>query len=72
MKKKESWPRLLALTSFFFVELPGIEPELLPGKTLSGLHFRSNSFQFGTPRYLRFRFSGLDGVKSFRSARLSH
>lgn len=23
---KESWPRPLALTSYFFVELPGIEP----------------------------------------------
>jgi hypothetical protein len=24
--KKENWPELLALTSIFFVELPGIEP----------------------------------------------
>jgi hypothetical protein len=26
LMKKENWPRLVALTSFFFVELPGIEP----------------------------------------------
>jgi hypothetical protein len=24
--KKENWPELLALTSIFFLELPGIEP----------------------------------------------
>jgi hypothetical protein len=26
LTKKESWPRLLALTSVSLVELPGIEP----------------------------------------------
>ena len=26
LDEKESWPRLLALTSIFLVELPGIEP----------------------------------------------
>jgi hypothetical protein len=26
MKKKENWPELMALASYFSVELPGIEP----------------------------------------------
>jgi hypothetical protein len=38
------------------VELPGIEPELLPGKMHSGLLFRYVSFPFSPARYLRFRF----------------
>jgi hypothetical protein len=46
----------LALTSFPCVELPGIEPELLPGKMHSGLLFRYVSFPFSPARYLRFRF----------------
>jgi hypothetical protein len=51
----ENWPELLALTSYFFEELPGIELELLPGEMLSALPVRSVSFRFGPVRYLRFR-----------------
>jgi hypothetical protein len=29
--EKENWPELVALTSIFSVELPGIEPDALPG-----------------------------------------
>jgi len=39
----------------FLVELPGIEPELLPGKMHSDLPVRSGSFRFSPARYLRFR-----------------
>ena len=38
------------------MELPGIEPELLPGKMHSELLLRSAWFHFGPARYLRFRF----------------
>jgi len=54
--EKENWPELAALTSAFSVEPPGIEPELLPGKTHSELLFRYVSFRFSPARYLRFRF----------------
>ena len=37
------------------VELPGIEPELLPGIMPSELLFRYVSFRFSPARYLRFR-----------------
>ena len=36
------------------VELPGIEPESLPGVLHSELRFRYISFQFSPIRYLRF------------------
>ena len=38
----------------FFVELPGIEPELLPGEMLSELQFHYVSVRFSPARYLRF------------------
>jgi hypothetical protein len=44
----ENWPELVALTSIFSVELPGIERELLPGEMLSALPSRSGSVQFVT------------------------
>jgi hypothetical protein len=53
--EKESWPRLLAMTSFPCVELPGIEPDSLPGLLPSELLFRYVSFRFVPARYLRFR-----------------
>jgi hypothetical protein len=37
------------------VELPGIEPELLPGILPSGQQFHYVSVRFGPARYLRFR-----------------
>ena len=39
----------------FLVELPGIEPDALPGLLPSELPFRSVSFRFSPARYLRFR-----------------
>jgi hypothetical protein len=38
----------------FFVELPGIEPDALPGLLLSDLLVRYVSFRFSPVRYLRF------------------
>ena len=38
------------LTNYFSVELPGIEPELLPGKMASDLLFDYSSFQFSPVR----------------------
>ena len=38
------------------MELPGIEPETLPGKMHTELRFRYVSFPFSPARYLRFRF----------------
>jgi hypothetical protein len=51
---KESWPRLLALTSFSLVELPGIEPGALPVLLPSELPVRYVPFRFNPARYLRF------------------
>ena len=44
LDEKESWPRLLDLASFSSVELPGIEPDALPGLLVSEQAFRSVSF----------------------------
>jgi hypothetical protein len=38
------------------VELPGIEPECLPGNMHSELQFRSGSIRFSPVRYLLFVF----------------
>jgi hypothetical protein len=46
----------LALTSIFYVELPGIETDDLPGLLGSQLPVRSVSFRFVPARYLWFRF----------------
>ena len=43
------------LTSTFSVELPGIEPDALPGLLSFQLQFRYVSFRFVTVRYLRLR-----------------
>jgi hypothetical protein len=43
----------MALTSTFSVELPGIEPEALPGLLRSELLFRYITFPFSPVRYLR-------------------
>jgi hypothetical protein len=56
LMKKENWPELVALASIFSVELPGIEPDALPGLLPSELLFRYVSFRFVPARYLRFRF----------------
>jgi hypothetical protein len=64
LAKKKNWSEPTALTSTFSVELPGIEPDALPGLLPLQLPFRSVSFRFSPVRYLRLRFSGLDGVKS--------
>src|SRR5271163_3011103 len=53
--RKENWPELVALTSTFSVELPGIEPDALPGLLPSKLPVRYISVRFGPVRYLRFR-----------------
>jgi hypothetical protein len=49
------------------VELPGIEPDALPGILGSEQRFRSVSFQFSTARYLRVCFRVL--TASRRSSR---
>jgi hypothetical protein len=54
LMKKENWPELTFLTSVFPVELPGIEPDALPGLLACELRFRYVSFQFSPARYLRF------------------
>jgi hypothetical protein len=51
--KKRNWPELAALTSIFSGELPGIEPELLPGKMPFELPVRDVSLRFSSARYLR-------------------
>jgi hypothetical protein len=61
--RNESWPKLRALASTFLVELPGIEPDALPGLLPSELQFRYVSVRFSPVRHLRFSFAGLDGVK---------
>ena len=38
------------------MELPGIEPELLPGEMLAELPFRSVPVRFSPAHHLRFRF----------------
>ena len=47
---------LYPLSCCLSVELPGIEPEPLPGKMPSELLFRYVSFPFSPARYLRLRF----------------
>jgi hypothetical protein len=46
----------LRAPSFSVVELPGIEPDVLPGLLRCELRFRSASVRFSTSRYLRFHF----------------
>jgi hypothetical protein len=46
----------IAMTCMYFVELPGIETDALPGNLVAQLPFRSISVQLSTARYLRFRF----------------
>ena len=57
------------LTSIFSVELPGIEPDALPGRMPSKLRFRSVSVRFVPVRYLRFRFRVLIMKRSGSSKR---
>jgi hypothetical protein len=56
LMKKKNWPELVALTSIFSVELPGIEPAALPGLLPSELPVRYVSFRFSPARYLRLSF----------------
>jgi hypothetical protein len=53
--KMKSWPGLAVLTSAFSVELPGIEPDALPGNMLPELPVRSVSVRFSPALYLRVR-----------------
>jgi hypothetical protein len=53
--EKRKLAKALALTSAFSVELPGIEPVVLPGLMPSELEFHYVSFRFSPVRYLRFR-----------------
>jgi hypothetical protein len=46
LMRKKNWPELTALTSYFFVELPGIETDALPGILDSEQQFRYASFPF--------------------------
>jgi hypothetical protein len=48
----------------FSVELPGIEPDALPGNLPAELSVRSVSFRFSTSRYLRFRFRVLTASRA--------
>jgi hypothetical protein len=65
--KKENWPELVALTSIFSVELPGIEPAALPGKMPSDLTVRYVSFRFNTARYLRIPIQVLTASRAVSS-----
>jgi hypothetical protein len=51
----ENWPELVALTSVFSVELPGIEPDLLSSEMLPELQFHYVSIRFSPAHYPRFR-----------------
>jgi hypothetical protein len=53
--KKKTGQSLMALTSFFSVELLGIEPASLTGLLPSELPVRYVSLWSSTARYLRFR-----------------
>ena len=53
--ESENRLEVIALTSRFPVELPGIEPDALPGNLPPELPVRSISVQFSTSGYLRFR-----------------
>jgi hypothetical protein len=55
----ENWPELVALTSLFSVELPGIEPAAPPGLLASEQQFRSASLRFVPAGYLRLRSQAL-------------
>jgi hypothetical protein len=57
--EKRNWPELAALTSIFSVELPGIEPDALPGNMPPDLPVRSISVLFSPARCLRIRFQAL-------------
>jgi hypothetical protein len=65
--KKENWPELVALTSIFSVELPGIEPDALPGPLRSELPVGFDSVQFSATRYLQFRFRVLTASRAVSS-----
>jgi hypothetical protein len=55
------------------VELPGIEPDALPGNMRSELPVRSISFRFSPARYLRFRSRVLTasrGITNFPAHRV--
>jgi hypothetical protein len=58
----------MVLASYFSVELPGIEPELLPGKMHSELLFRYVSFPFSPARYLRLCFRVLTASRAVQAS----
>jgi len=55
LRRRRPTSSALTLTSVLFVELPGIEPDALPGLLPYELRFRSVSVPFSPVRYLRFR-----------------
>ena len=65
--EKENWPELVALTSIFSVELPGIEPAALPGLLPSDLPVRYVSMRLSTSRYLRIRSQVLTASRALPS-----
>jgi hypothetical protein len=56
-------PKKQSLTSKFSVELPGIEPAALPGRTHPDLALHYVSFPIQSLSLPAVSFSGLDGVK---------
>ena len=62
--KKKTRPELVALTSIFSVELPGIEPVALPGLLPAELQFHSASFRFSPARHLSFHSRGLTASRA--------
>ena len=63
MDRQGSVPDGGTQTCSFVVELPGIEPDALPGNMPSEVPVRYASIQFGPHSLLAVSFSGLDGVE---------
>jgi hypothetical protein len=63
LMRKKNWPELTALTSYFFVELPGIEPAAPSGLLASEQQFRSVSLRFVPAGYLRLRSQALTALR---------
>jgi hypothetical protein len=61
---KKTLAKAFGLDQLSLVELPGIEPDGLPGLLASELVLRYVSFRFGAPWLPAVTLSGLDGVKT--------
>jgi hypothetical protein len=55
LDEKRKLAKAFGLDQLSLVELPGIEPVVLPGVLPSELQFHYVPFRFSTSRYLRFR-----------------